>query len=96
MYPLYLTKKLHTLFLICKRFGTTKILILNLFEEQLTDLVGQERAFSNMSVNEKVSDFNNTIFNILSNFAPHDILICNRKDPPRFNKNMEAIIPEKK
>ena len=36
-------------------------------------------AFSNTSVNKKVSIFNNTILNILINFIPHGILICDDK-----------------
>ena len=39
------------------------------------------RAFSNTSVNEKVNIFNNTIFNILSNFIPHEILTCDDENP---------------
>ena len=44
-----------------------------------------ERAFSNTNVNEKVDIFNRTILNILSNFIPHEIIVCNDKDPPWFN-----------
>ena len=39
-----------------------------------------------MSVNEKVNIFNKTILNILNNFIPHEILTCDDKDPPWFNK----------
>ena len=53
------------------------------------------RAFSNTSVIEKVDIFNNTILNILSNFVRHEILTCNDKDPPWFNKNIKGIIQEK-
>ena len=34
-----------------------------------------ERAFSNISVNEKVDIFNRTILNILGNFIPHEIIV---------------------
>ena len=34
--------KITYLLLICERFGTTKMLILGVFEEELTDLIGQE------------------------------------------------------
>ena len=53
------------------------------------------RAFSNMSVNEKVNIFNSAILNILSNLIPHEILTCDDKDPPRFNKKIKGIIQEK-
>ena len=39
-----------------------------------------------MSVNEKVNIFNKTILNILNNFIPHEILTCDDKDPPWFNR----------
>ena len=52
------------------------------------------KVFSNMSVNEKVNIFNNTILNILSNFISHEILTCDDKDP--FNKKIKGIIQEKK
>ena len=53
------------------------------------------RTFSNASVNEKVNIFNSTILNILSNFIPHEILTCDDKDPPWFNKKIKRIIQEK-
>ena len=54
-----------------------------------------ERAFSNTSVNEKVDIFNRTILNILSNFIPHEIIVCNEKDPPWFNNRRKTLIQEK-
>ena len=41
-----------------------------------------ERAFSNTSVNEKVDIFNRTVLDILSNFIPHEIIVCDDKDSP--------------
>ena len=61
------------------------MLILNLFEEQLTVLIGQE-PFQIRILNEKVNTFNITILNILSNFIPLEILTCDDKNPPWFNK----------
>ena len=55
-----------------------------------------ERAFSNTSVNEKVDIFNRTILNILSNFIPHETIVCNDKDPPWFNNRIKTLIKEKK
>ena len=54
-----------------------------------------ERAFSNISVNEKVDIFNRTILNILSNFIPHEIIVCDDKDPPWFNNRIKTLIQEK-
>ena len=55
-----------------------------------------ERAFSNTNVNEKVDIFNRTILNILSNFIPHEIIVCNDKDPPWLNNRIKPLIQEKK
>ena len=55
-----------------------------------------ERAFSNTSVNEKGDIFNGTILNILSNFIPHEITVCNDKDPHWFNNRIKTLIQEKK
>ena len=41
-----------------------------------------ERAFSNTSVNEKVDIFHRTTLNILSNYIPHEIIVCDDKDAP--------------
>ena len=54
-----------------------------------------ERAFSNTNVNEKVDIFNRTILNILSNFIPHETIVCNDKDPPWFNNRIKTLIQEK-
>ena len=53
-----------------------------------------QRAFLNTNVNEKVDIFNSTILNILSNFIPHEIVVCDDKDPLWFNKKIRALIQE--
>ena len=65
------------------------------FIRRAIDEFNWTRAVSNMSVNEKVNIFNNTIFNILSNFVPHEILAYDDKDSPWFNKKLKGIIQEK-
>ena len=42
-----------------------------------------------------VSLFNRTIKNILSNYIPHETIICDDKDPPWFNNNIKQLIQEK-
>ena len=42
-----------------------------------------------------VSLFNKTIKNILSNYIPHETIICDDKDPPWFNKNIKQLLQEK-
>ena len=54
-----------------------------------------QRAFLNTSVNEKVAIFNNTVLNILSNFIPHETIVCDDKDPPWFNNKIKALIQAK-
>ena len=54
-----------------------------------------QRAFLNTNVNEKVEIFNSTILNILSNFIPHEYVVCDDKDSPWFNKKVRALIQEK-
>ena len=48
------------------------------------------------SVNEKVDVFNRTILNVLSNFIPHETIVCDDKDPPWFNNRINTLIQEKK
>ena len=56
-----------------------------------------ERAFSNNNANnnEKVSLFNKTILNILNNYILHETIICDDKDPPRFNSRIKLLIEDK-
>ena len=53
------------------------------------------RAFLNTNFNEKVSIFSNTILNILSNFIPHETIVCHDKGPPLFNRETKSLIQEK-
>ena len=43
---------------------------------------------TNTSIKEKVEIFNRTILNVLSNFIPHETIVCNDKDPPWFNNRI--------
>ena len=36
------------------------------------------------------------MLNILSNFIPHEIIVCNDKDPPWLNNRIKPLIQEKK
>ena len=46
----------------------------------MKNLIGKENV-------KKVAIFNNTILNILSNFIPHEAIVCNDKDPSWFNNS---------
>ena len=54
-----------------------------------------ERAFHKENINKKVSILNNTINNVLSNFIPHEIITCDNKKSPWFNKNIINLIKNK-
>ena len=54
-----------------------------------------DRAFANKHVDEKVEIFNKTVFNVLSNFIPHEVIGCDDKDPPWFNGKIKSLINEK-
>ena len=54
-----------------------------------------ERAFENRSIGEKVSIFNKTIKNILSNYIPHETITIDDRDPPWINKTVKTLIEKK-
>ena len=41
-----------------------------------------KKAFLNVDVNKKVLLFNKNILNIIRNFIPHEIMLCDDRDPP--------------
>ena len=51
--------------------------------------------FSNTSVDGKVAIFNRPILNIFNNFIPHEIILCNDRDPLWFNDEIKLLIKEK-
>ena len=51
-----------------------------------------QRAFSNLDINERGSFFNETIMNMVSNFIPHETIICDDKDPPGINTRRKKLI----
>ena len=54
-----------------------------------------DRAFVNKHVDEKVLIFNKTGLNVLSNSIPHEVIVCNDKDPPWFNEKIKSLFNEK-
>ena len=51
--------------------------------------------FLNTSVSEKVTIFNNTVLNILSNFILQETILYDDKDPPWFNNKIKTLIQAK-
>ena len=47
--------------------------------------VNSGRFFANKDEKEMVNIFNETISNVLSNYIPHETLICDDQGPPGFN-----------
>ena len=53
------------------------------------------RAFMNLSVNDRVELFNNTLFNIFRNFIPNETIKCNHRDPPWMNNEIKSALLRK-
>ena len=53
-----------------------------------------KRVLPNLNVDGQVTVFNRTIWNILKNFIPHEIIVCDDNDPPWFNKRIKTLIQE--
>ena len=54
-----------------------------------------ENRFSNTDAKQKVYLFNETIKNILSNFIPHETIVCDDPDLPWINSKIKNLIAEK-
>ena len=50
--------------------------------KRAVDLFDWEPALTDLDVHEWVPVFNDTITNIMSNFVPNEIIICDDHDPP--------------
>ena len=53
------------------------------------------RALCNVNVDEKVYFFTKTLPNIIQNFIPHEIIICDDRDPSWINKEIKKLMAEK-
>ena len=54
-----------------------------------------KKVFSDTNINEKVSLFNKTILNILSNYILHETIIYDDKDSPCFNSRIKSLTENK-
>ena len=54
-----------------------------------------DKAFSNKSVDEKVSILTKAILNIMSDFIPYEIVTIDDKDPPWINNKIKSLIRNK-
>ena len=55
-----------------------------------------ERSFPNKDVNEMDNIFNETISNVLSNYIPHETIICDDQDHQWINNKVEKQYKKKK
>ena len=55
-----------------------------------------QRVFSNLNTNEKMSFFNKTILNVVSNFVSYETVICDGRDSPWTNTEIKNLINNKK
>ena len=53
------------------------------------------RALDYASQNRQISIFNDTILNIISNFIPHEAIICDGRESPWINSKIKKVIHEK-
>ena len=72
------------------------------YREANTDLIRRsisnfnwEKVFYNTNVTKKVSIFNESILNVLSNYIPHETSTCYDKDPPWFNSRIKSLLQDK-
>ena len=72
------------------------------YREANTDLIRRaisnfnwEKAFYSTNVTKKVSIFNETILNVLSNYVPHETLTCDDKNPQWFNSWIKSLLQDK-
>ena len=43
-------------------------------------------------VDNQVSTFNEVFLNIIANYIPNEIILCDDRDPPWFNKHIKSLI----
>ena len=48
-----------------------------------------------MDIDEKVSYFSNTLFNVINTLIPHGTIACGHKDPPWTNNEIKKLMVEK-
>ena len=71
--------------------GINNMQTLMLCKKQSLGKFSWGRAFEKLSVDEKVSLFNKTLKNILSNYIPHYTITIDDRDPPWFNINVKTF-----
>ena len=53
------------------------------------------RVLSNVSLDEKVFYFTETLLNIIHNFVPHERIVFDDRDQPWINSNIKSLIYKK-
>ena len=63
--------------------------------QQAINLFDWENAFLNTDVDAQVFIFSNTVLNILNNYIPHEMKICDNCDPPWLTTKIKELISQK-
>ena len=63
--------------------------------QQAINLFDWENAFLNTDVNAQVFIFSSTVLNILNNYIPHEMKICDDRDPPWMTTKIKELISQK-
>ena len=64
----------------------------DLIRRSINGLTGIEPLQINMWMKSLI--FNKTVLNVLSNFIPHEVIVCDDKDPPWLNGKIKSLINE--
>ena len=63
--------------------------------DQIRQAINQfpwDNRFANINVNEQVQLFTQTIINIISNYIPHETIICDDSNPPWIDEKFEKLM----
>ena len=55
-----------------------------------------DNRFANISVNEQVQLFTQTLQNIISNYIPHETITCDDRNPPWIDEKIKKLVLQKK
>ena len=64
--------------------------------KQAVNIVDWETLLDLNDVDLQVSKFSDVILNIMSNYIPHEKIVCDDKDPPWVNKHIKLLLNENK
>ena len=66
----------------------------NLTRQAISEFPWDNR-FANISVNEQVQLFTQTLQNIISNYIPHETITCDDRNPPWIDEKIKKLVLQK-